>query len=71
MPVADRQPWPPELAEQTKLVRGVLAAVSGAVTAKGLAACFKGAKPARLTDILDTLVALGHARKSGRHYAAV
>ena len=62
---------PMELAEQMKLVRGWLSAVGGTVTAAELARVFDGAKPARLGEILDTLVALGHARKGKQGYAGV
>lgn len=65
-----RRAWPPELAEQTRLVRSLLAAVSGTVTAAELARFFDGARPARLQEILDTLVALGHARRTTQGYTA-
>ena len=59
-----KHPWPKDLAEQTRAVRSALAAYGGIVTAADLARHFKNAKAPRVEEILDTLVALGHARRT-------
>ena len=64
-----KQAWPKDLAEQTRAVRGVLAAAGGAVTAADVARQFKHAKAPRVEEILATLVALGHARRTDTGYA--
>jgi len=61
--------WPKDLAEQTRAVRGVLAAGGGVVTAADVARQFKHAKAPRVEEILATLVALGHARRTDTGYA--
>ena len=65
-----KHPWPKDLAEQTRAVRGALAASGGIVTAADLARHFKNAKAPREEEILDTLVALGHARRTDDGYAS-
>lgn len=64
-----QHPWPKDLAEQTRAVRGALAAIGGAVNAADLARHFKNAKAPRVAEILATLVALGHARRTDSGYA--
>lgn len=64
-----KQAWPKDLAEQTRAVRGALAAAGGIVTAADLARQFKNAKAPRVEEILATLVALGHARRTAAGYA--
>jgi len=64
-----RQAWPKDLADQTRAVRGVLAAAGGAVTAADVARQFKHAKAPRVEEILATPVALGHARRTDTGYA--
>jgi hypothetical protein len=64
-----KHPWPKDLAEQTRAVRGALAAYGGIVTAADLARHFKNAKAPRVEEILATLVALGHARRTEDGYA--
>jgi hypothetical protein len=64
-----KHPWPKDLAEQTRAVRSALAAYGGIVTAADLARHFKNAKAPRVEEILDTLVALGHARRTDSGYA--
>lgn len=64
-----KQPWPNDLAEQTRAVRTALAASGGTVTAADLARQFKNAKAPRVEEILDALVALGHARHTDSGYA--
>ncbi len=66
---AERLTWPKDLAEQTRAVRGALAASGGIVTAAEVAKQFTKAKAARVEEILDTLVALGHARHTDAGYA--
>ena len=66
---ATKQAWPKDLAEQTRAVRGVLASAGDVVTAADLARQFKNAKAPRVEEILDTLVALGHARRTDTGYA--
>ena len=66
---AARQAWPKDLAEQTRAVRGALAAAGEVVTAADQARQFKNAKAPRVEEILDTLVALGHARRTDTGYA--
>jgi len=61
--------WPKDLAEQTRAVRGALNAVGRAMTAAEVAKFFKNAKTPRVEEILDTLVALGHARRTDSGYA--
>lgn len=62
-------PWPKDLAEQTRAVRSALAAIGGTVTAADLARHFKHTKAPRVEEILATLVALGHARRTDYGYA--
>ncbi|MFM8803516.1 MAG: type IIL restriction-modification enzyme MmeI [Planctomycetia bacterium] len=65
-----KHPWPKDLAEQTRAVRTALAAYGGIVTAADLARQFKNAKAPRVEEILATLVALGHARRTDSGYAS-
>jgi len=67
---ATKQAWPKDLAEQTRAVRASLAAAGEVVTAADLARQFKNAKAPRVEEILDTLVALGHARRTDSGYAS-
>jgi hypothetical protein len=66
---AVKHPWPKDLAEQTRAVRGALTAIGGTVTAADLARHFKNAKAPRVEEVLATLVALGHARRTDSGYA--
>lgn len=66
---ATKQAWPKDLAEQTRAVRGALAGAGGVITAADMARQFKHAKAPRVEEILDTLVALGHARRTDSGYA--
>jgi hypothetical protein len=70
-PIADpiKHAWPTTLPEQIRLVRGLLGAVSRPVKPAEVWRFFDGAKPARLKEILETLVALGHARKTAQGYS--
>jgi hypothetical protein len=68
-PKPAKQPWPKDLAEQTRAVRATLAAAGGIASAADVAKHFKSAKTPRVEEILDTLVALGHARRTDLGYA--
>ncbi len=54
--------WPTALAEQALAVRAVVQAAPAPLTADALAARFKGAGPAKVRPLLDTLVGLGQVR---------
>jgi hypothetical protein len=60
-----RRPWPAELPEQMRATAEVLAASATALGAEAIAGHFTGRGPwkKRLPQILDTLEALGRARK--------
>ena len=62
-----RQPWPTELPAQVKAVAEVLAANAGALDEAALAERFTGRGPwkKRLPSILETLEAVGRARRDG------
>jgi hypothetical protein len=64
-----KQAWPKDLAEQTRAVRAALAAFGGIASAADVAGQFKHAKAPRVEEILATLVALGHARRTDDGYA--
>ena len=68
-----KRPWPANLAEQMRAVADVLAASDKALTEAALAEHFSGRGPwkRRLPQIIDTLVALGRARRSGAKIRAV
>ncbi len=51
------------MAEQAQAVRQALLAAGGVVTAKQVAAGVNGARPARVEELLETLVLLGQARR--------
>jgi hypothetical protein len=68
-PKAAKQAWPKDLAEQTRAVWAALAAAGGIMTAADVACGFKHAKQPRVEEILATLVALGHARRTDSGYA--
>jgi hypothetical protein len=55
--------WPASMAEQAQAVRQALLAAGGPVTVKEVAAGFTGARPARVKELLETLVLLGQARQ--------
>jgi len=67
----DKLPWPKDLAEQTRAVRAAVASLARVATPADVAAQFKNAKTPRVEEILDTLVALGHARRTDDGYAPV
>lgn len=49
--------------EQFQAMRQVLQAIRKPTTAKQIAAGFTGARPARVAELLETLVGLGQARR--------
>lgn len=55
--------FPKSLPEQVEAVRLLLENLDGPATAEAIAKAFKGAKRDRVAEILQALVALGHARK--------
>jgi hypothetical protein len=61
--VAAKRPWPKPLAERAQAVEAALAAEPKPVTAAELATRFARAKPEDIAEILDTLAALGRARR--------
>jgi hypothetical protein len=71
-PKATRQPWPATLPEQMRSVADVLAGSAGALAEADLAERFTGRGPwkKRLPQILQTLEALGRARREGERWRA-
>ncbi|MCL4301118.1 MAG: class I SAM-dependent DNA methyltransferase [Anaerolineae bacterium] len=59
----EKKPWPATMAEQAQAVRQSLLSAGGPVTARQVAAGFAGARPARVEELLETLVLLGQARR--------
>jgi hypothetical protein len=61
-----KQPWPATLPEQVAAVARVLTEAAAPLSEADLAARFTGKGPwkKRLPQLLDTLVALGRARKA-------
>lgn len=61
---------PKPMPERVAAVRAALARQTGPVTAADLARTFKGAKADTVGEVLQTLAALGHARRiDGQRYA--
>jgi hypothetical protein len=63
------RPWPKDLADQAKLVRALMNATGEVMTPADVARFFTGARGSQVEKILDTLVALGHARRTSSGYA--
>ena len=57
-----KQPWPKSMAEQAQAVRAALVALDGPVTSKQVAKAFKGARAARVIELLETLASLRQGR---------
>ena len=68
-----RRPWPSTLPEQVKAVAEVLAATAAPVDEDAIAAAFTGRGPwkKRLPQLLDTLVAMGRARQTGKQFSSI
>ncbi len=59
---AKSRPWPKALPEQVQAVRELLAAQAVPASAECIARGFARARADRVTELLDTLVAIGHVR---------
>nr|VFJ53978.1 MAG: hypothetical protein BECKDK2373B_GA0170837_104428 [Candidatus Kentron sp. DK] len=64
-----KTPWPKTLAEQVQIIRAALAQYPQPASAEQLAKGFMGAQRKRVSEILETLVAMGQAREEGGRYA--
>ncbi len=70
-PPRERPPWPKPLPDQARAVLLALREAGAQASAEELARSFNGAPTAQVADLLETLVTLGQARRSGqRRYAA-
>jgi hypothetical protein len=58
-----KMPWPQSLPERAKAIETALRAANAPMTAETLAKQFLRAKPADITEILETLCTLGHAKR--------
>ncbi len=69
---AKRRPWPTALPDQVRAVAEVLTTAQVPLDEEGIASAFTGRGPwkRRLPQILDTLLAVGRARRSGSRYSA-
>jgi hypothetical protein len=65
----ETRPWPKDLADQARLVRALMNATAEVMSAADVASYFTGARGPQVEKILDTLVALGHARRTASGYA--
>ena len=65
----ETRPWPKDLADQARLVRALMNATGEVMSAADVASYFTGARGPQVEKILDTLVALGHARRTESGYA--
>ena len=67
---ATKQAWPKTLPERAQAVRGVVTGANSAMTAKEVAKYFKSAQVKSVTEILETLSALGQVEASeGSYYS--
>jgi hypothetical protein len=55
--------WPKSIPERAKAIESALRAANAPMTTEALAKQFLRAKPADITEILETLCTLGHARR--------
>ena len=67
--LAAARAFPKSLPDQMGLVRTALSDASAPLLPKTLAKSFKGAKPARVAELLRTLVAMGQARAVGDRFS--
>jgi hypothetical protein len=51
------------MAEQAQAIRAALQSLAGPATARQVAATFKGARQARVEELLETLALLGQVRE--------
>ena len=58
------RPWPKALSEQVRAVRAALVEQPAPATPAQLTQAFKGAQTKRVTELLQTLDALGQARST-------
>lgn len=65
----DKAAWPATLPERIRAVRGALTAIGKPATVEDIASRFTRANKANVTELLDTLVAVGQARRRGGKYA--
>lgn len=59
--------WPKHLSDQVQALRVALDSQQGSRTAQQIARTFKRAQTKRVSEILETLLAMGHARKDENH----
>jgi hypothetical protein len=64
-----KTPWPKPLADRVRLVDEALRQSPVPVTAENLSKRFTRAKPADITEILETLTTLGRAHRDGEQYS--
>ena len=65
----DKAAWPATLPERIRAVRGALTAIGKPATVEDVASRFTRANKANVTELLDTLVAVGEARRQAGKYA--
>lgn len=63
-----KTPWPKSLADRIRATEQALHAAKSPVTPADLTQNFSRAKPTDLQEILESLVALGRARKDGERF---
>lgn len=68
VPAAAKRAWPKSLPEQIRALRDALAEQPGPAAPEQLARTFKRAKSARVSELLETLAALGQARRTDAGY---
>lgn len=64
-----KEPWPKPLAERVAATERALAAAAKPVTPAELAKHFLRAKPEDLSEILETLAALGRVHRIGKQFS--
>lgn len=67
---AVRVPWPAALPARVRLVRDYLLQTAGAAQPQAVARAFSRARVPEITAILETLAAIGQARKEEGGYRA-